>query len=258
MRLPKLAAALLVSTLLFVPKTKADSLSVKIFAASVYNSNAAVMDSNLGISGYLIDSFESTTLLPGLSITLSGGVPTTTETNLPALFNGDTFSAFTTNQAWDGVNSVTNAIGNAPNSAFSPNNIANLTTFNYAPGTTAFGLGLSNFQSINPASPFFPITQHDLIVNGVNLGTLETLAGNNWTAGIVRNGYLLITDAGGSITSVGIMNVNQPPPQQDFLMFDHLAVAPGNSAPVPEPSSLALLCSGLGAVIALSLKKTVS
>jgi hypothetical protein len=197
----------------------------------------------------LIDSFENATLLPGLSITLSGGVPTTTETSLPALFNGDTFSTFTTNQAWDGVNSVTNAIGNAPNSATNPNNIANLTTFRYLPGTTAFGIGLSNFQSTDPASPFFPVTQHDLIVNGVNLGSLETLAGNNWTSGIVRNGYLLITDTGGTITSVGIMNVNQPPSTQDFLMFDHLAIAPGNSIPTPEPSSLALLCCGLAALI---------
>lgn len=257
MHLTKLAAALLASTLLFAPRIMADTFSVTVFSSTLFNTDTAVMDSNLGITGFTIDSFETTSLIPGLSITLSGGVPTTTYSTLPALFNGNTFSSFTMNQAWDGVNTLTNALGNAPNSSTNPTNLANLTTFNYAPGTTEFGIGLSNFQSTNPPSSFFPVTQHDLIVNGTDLGSIESLAGSNWTPGIVLNGYVLITDTDGSITSVGIMNVNQPPQQQDFLMFDHLAVAPGTGTSVPEPSSLALLCLGLGAVIATSVKKAL-
>jgi hypothetical protein len=47
-----------------------------------------------------------------------------------------------------------------------PGNIADTITFDYAPGTRSFGIGLSNFQS--PNSPQFPITNHDLFVNGID------------------------------------------------------------------------------------------
>jgi hypothetical protein len=213
------------------------------FPNTGYNPNTTVMDATFSTTGRPTDNFESTTLLAGLTIVLSGGVATTTETSLPALFNGDTFSPFTQNQAWDGTHTASNALGNLPNSTTTPTNIANLITFNYAPGTLSFGIGLSNFQSTNPPSPQFPVTQHELFVNGVDLGVLETLAGSNWSPGLVRNAYLRI-DSNVPITSVGFENVNQPPAQQDFLMFDHLTVAAGGTS-VPETGTGLLLGTAL-------------
>lgn len=55
----------------------------------------------------------------------------------------------------------------------------------------------------------FPITDHDLYINGVDQGTLESLAGATWTPGLGQNGYLVITATGGSsITSVGFQDDN--------------------------------------------------
>ncbi len=45
------------------------------FPASTYNANTALMDAALGITGYTTITFETTTLLPGLTITLTGGSP---------------------------------------------------------------------------------------------------------------------------------------------------------------------------------------
>jgi hypothetical protein len=244
--------------LLSVPELSADTVTVNIFPSSVYSSNTAAMNTAVGVSGDLVDTFDSTTLLSGLTITLSGGVSTTTYSSLPALFNGTAFSTFTANQAWDSTDTytVTNATGSLPNSPTSPTNIANLITFNYAAGTTQFGIGLSNFQSASPVGGDpFPLTQHDLIVNGVDLGTIESLAGSNWTPGLTRNGYLVIDDTGGSITSVGFENVNQPPAQQDFLMFGDLAIAPAAATATPEPPALVLMLIALGALGLMSLMR---
>ena len=56
---------------------------LNFFPASVYNANTPAMYSTLGINGgYMVDDFEDSTLLPGLSISLSGGgVPATTWTS---------------------------------------------------------------------------------------------------------------------------------------------------------------------------------
>ena len=47
------------------------------------------------------------------------------------------------------------------------------------------GIGLANLQSSlsSPTNPF-PITDHTLFVNGRNLGTVESLAGVNWSGGL--------------------------------------------------------------------------
>src|SRR5206468_4429779 len=79
---------------------------LNFFPASVYNTNTPAMYSTLGISGgYMVDNFESGTLLPGLSITLAGGVPATTWTSsIPNLSNGFDCGIPT----WDGTHAVTN------------------------------------------------------------------------------------------------------------------------------------------------------
>jgi hypothetical protein len=53
-------------------------LARDFFPASDFNSNTTLMDTTLGLTGYTIDGFESTTLIPGLTISLSGGVPSAT------------------------------------------------------------------------------------------------------------------------------------------------------------------------------------
>ena len=237
MRLPKLAiAAFAIAVILSAPVGVAAPV-LTFFPNSAYNANTAVMDATLGTTGRLTDDFETTALISGLTIVLSGGVVTTVETSLPALFNGDTFSAFTQNQFWDGTHTASNAIGNLPNSTTNPTNIANLITFNYAPGTLSFGIGLSNFQSTNTPGGL-GVTQHELFVNGADIGVLEALADGSFTPGLVRDAYLRI-DNNVPITSVGFENLVQPPSQQDFLMFDHLTVA--GAVAVPEPGTFLLL-----------------
>jgi hypothetical protein len=75
-----------------------------------------------------------------------------------------------------------------------------------------------------------------------------TLAGGSWTAGLVRNVYVLI-DSDVPSLSVAFQNVLRPPGQQDSLMFDHLTVA-ATVAAVPELGELALLGVGLAALVA--------
>jgi hypothetical protein len=46
---------------------------------------------------------------------------------------------------------------------------------------------LANFQSaLSSPTNRFPITDHTLFVNGRNLGTVESLAGVNWSGGLVQ------------------------------------------------------------------------
>lgn len=237
MRLLKLLPAFLAFAVIV---TKANgSILINLLPGSDFNANTAIMDAALGITGFTIDTFETTPLLPGLSLTLNGpGITTTTYTTLPALFNENTCAPFEQNQAWDGSNTATNATGNGPNNCSSPTNIAQLATFTYAPGATFFGVGLSNFQSLN--SPQFPVTNHELFVNGIDEGVLETLAGANWSPGLTRNAYLEVTGTGGTvINSVGFESLTAP----DFLMFDRLAVQPVQTA-TPEPGSLAGVAAG--------------
>jgi 6-phosphogluconolactonase (cycloisomerase 2 family) len=202
-------------------------IKLNFFPNTVYNANTAAMDTALGTTGYTIDSFETTALIPGLTIQLSGGVPTTTWTSLPNLFNGNTACpGQTSGQAWDGTDTASNQILNQITSCSSSPGVANLTTFNYAPGATSFGIGLSNFQSVNPPSPSFPVTNHELFVNGVDMGVLETLAGAAWSPGLTRNAYLRIDGTnGGVITTIAIANLSAAQ-GLDFLMFDHLAILP--------------------------------
>jgi hypothetical protein len=176
---------------------------------------------------------------------LSGNVTTTTWTVLPSTFNPTTQGdGFELNNQWDGTDVVDNGVNNQ----LSGNSWASMITFNYAPGTTSFGIGLSSFQSTNPPSPNgFSVTNHELFINGTDVGMVETLVGANWTPGIVRNAYLRVDATGGStITYVGFKNLSG----NDFLIFDHLAVSA-----VPEPSTTGLLLAGAALCALLWLRR---
>src|SRR5207244_3006148 len=110
--------------------------------------NTSAMDAALGITGFSIDTFEQTGLLSGLTISLSGGVTATTWTSLPNLFDAGVCGSLSAG-AWDGTHTATNSISNLLNSCTNPTGLAALTTFNYAPGASSFGISLSNFQSVN-------------------------------------------------------------------------------------------------------------
>jgi hypothetical protein len=236
----------------FIGINSAQAVSITFFPSTVFSSNPTILNQNVGITGYTIEDFEDKTLIPGLSITYSGGVFTSTITSLPNLSN-------TYSQSWDGQHTLFNIPSNQlSNSVFCPSTeCAKLTTLNFSNSIISVGIGLSGFQSLNPppSAPDNPITDHRLLINGIPFSqTIEQLAGVNWkSANFQRNAYLRI-DAlqGESISSIGFENITAVPSTEDVLEFDHLAIKSVAQPPqsVPEPSNilgLGLLGLGLAA-----------
>lgn len=210
-------------------QTAQAAIKLTFFPASDYSTNTSDMNASLGVGTFTLDDFSTAAFPPGLSYALSGGINTLTYSSLPAIFNQNTLPAQCYNYdgipnlgiaSWTGATAVTNQVGNTFTNCFS-SDAAQTITFNYAPGAKSFGIGLANFQSTN--SPQFPITNHELFVNGVDLGVLETLAGSAWSPGIVLNAYLRIDASDGSvITSVAFECLTT----LDFLGFSDLAIEP--------------------------------
>jgi len=234
----------------FSPAAAVAGIVVTFFPGSTYSPDIAAMDAALGISGYAIEDFEDTLLLPGLTIAFDGNINDTSYGILPKTFDSAGESQ-TANNFWDGTRVLTNA-GNGTNGPFLPPAATN-TTFSLATPTAVLGLGLANFQSATSSSTNpFPVTDHTLFVNGVALGTVESLAGAAWTGGVeVRNVYVRVAGTEGElIHSLRFRNDSA----SDFLVFDRLAVyAP--PVVVPEPSAWL----GLGvAAVCLASKRRVS
>ena len=233
-----------------------------------------VNNSALGVSNYIIEDFSSTKLISGLTITLSGGTFTpspTTWTALPALYNQNnlpsdcyTFGDGIVNlgiASWTGPDAqgsptpayaVVNLVGNQQNSTSCRTAVdtAQVIGFNYAPGATSFGIGLANFQSAG--SPAFPITNHELFINGFDMGVLETLAGANWSPGIVLNAYLRIDSTDGDvITSVAFQNNTSV----DTIGFSDVAVQPAAAADTDGPIPLWALCALGAGLVAIASRR---
>ena len=194
------------------------------------------------IAGRIVEDFEDTALIPGLSITFQGtGVAPDQLVYpgaLPHVWDPTTASAMPPlggpffGNTWDGQYALTNN-GHGPgitglspgNGNFWDLNGAVSTTFTFATPVRFFGVGLSNFQSLGgPVS----VTDHELLVNGVAVGLIESVP--FWApGGDSRNGYLTVTaDPGELISSVSIRNISAA----DGLVFDKLAVSP--SVPLRE------------------------
>jgi PEP-CTERM motif len=229
-----------------------------VVSVTPYSSNWQSTYNSFGVQ----ENFGSTTLNPGLSITLQGGVFPSSQTysSLPQLFDptkvaGGDFDGPFLNNTWGSTYMVTNFGYDASKpsgqnwiNSWGPgiSDEASQITFNFSQGVTSVGIGLSNFQSTNPAAPDFPITNHLLLINSVALSEdLETLAGANWSPGIdVRNGYLIVTATAGTVIhSLGFEDINPSPSGfDDGLNFGALGYT---AAAIPEPNSLILLGAGV-------------
>lgn len=247
--------ALLTAAVLIAASPAQAGYTVTVFPISTYSANTAAMDATLGITGYVIEDFEDATFVPGMSVTFSefantngtpAGIPDRTLASLPNLYDATDFFGFGPTY-WDGTKALVTSSGgdNQFNTDPAPP-VARVTTFTVAGGTTSFGVGVSNFQSLGGP---FAISNHDLLVNGVSLGTIEALAGTNWAPGLLRNGYVRIDAMGGDVIgSIGFRNRNDGPALADIHIYDRVAFAP---AAVPEPASVALLAVGAAGVAAV-------
>jgi hypothetical protein len=170
------------------------------------------------IAGSTIEDFEDVNLIAGLTITFSRWLngssavtadpPVTYTGTLPQTW--DPAVVPLTNNTWDG----THALVNGPNHTWAAP-LASSIVFQFSPPQSNVGIGCSNFQS--------SVTLHQLLVNGVSKGNLETLSG--WTDDIVhgKNGYLLfVGGTGDPITSIEF----KANTHYDGLVWDKLAIGP--------------------------------
>lgn len=201
-------------------------ITVVPFAPSAFNMNEAVMDASLGITGYSIERFDSTLLLPGLFYELGAPSPLGPTNVLPALIT-TAVDPGAANNYWDDTYLLINNNTNA----YPDSGVRTLSTTFYPPaGTTSFGVGISNAQSASLPNQF-PIADHELFIIGVSFGLLESLPG--WVTGRVRNIYLRIDASGPDvITSVRVHTLNNR--TEEVMAFDHIAI-------IPSPGSAALL-----------------
>jgi hypothetical protein len=235
-------------------------ISAQFFSPSYYNSNVSAMNAALGVAGDVIADLSALSLPSGLSITQSGGpyFPNPmTWSSLPTV-NDDAANCA---QTWSWLSTgyyVVNTTGNSLSNCTSPLGTSNTLTFNLPAGTIQFGIGLANFQSPNAPNT---IANHELLisvdgVHVVDVGTIESLAGANWTPGTVRNAYMVLTATSGSISSVGFQTDNNA---LDDVGFSDLAIAQAPSilstdGPIPL-WALVALGAGLAGIASRRLKK---
>ena len=190
-------------------------------------------DAIAGITGFQIEDFEDTTLIPGLSVEWAspnlGPVST-----LPATYNPN-IQGFTGN-AWDGNLTLNNL-----QQKLWPNPISSTTTFNFFNQPTSVGIGISNLEFTGSNSSI-------LVVNGVDFADFDNFVPAPILGTTGRSIYIrLDANTNEVINSIGIRGGSG-----DFLSFDRLAIKSAAQPPqsVPEPSNilgLGLLGLGLAA-----------
>ena len=196
-------------------------------------------DAALGITGFHIEDFETSSLIPGLQIRLSGGSadygPTST---VPHVFNpftddpnGPTFAA----GIWDGSHVLLNRNTAPVPLGYVDSQWANI-SFLVAGGASSIGFSVQQLEY--PTAGLTVVTNLGTSVFALgfipNFNTNPTLFGG-------RNGYLRIdAGSGESILSVTVGSV-----LGDGYSIDHLAFEPST---VPEPSTAVLLFIGLAGI----------
>lgn len=197
------------------------------------------------VAGMTIENFEDVTLIPGLTIRMGGGIatPAMWTGTLPRVWNPATASSCCTlggpfpANTWDGSYAICNGGYGTGSTGVSPHN-GNFWDFSFAdsvcfllePAVTEFGVGLSNIQSLGGPTG---VTNHELIVNGVSRGTLESLLPGYVPGVNVRFRYLRISATGADvIRSVCVQNISA----LDGLVFDKLAISPDATTPARRPS----------------------
>ena len=189
-------------------------------------------DATLGITGYTIEDFESTTLVSGLQVgwaTVYGDV--TPASTLPFTFDPvaqDTaFGGAFISGVWDGSHALVNT---RTNQSFVYGDVGNWgdVIFNFTTAVTSVGFSVEqmNFEA-------------RLVINGVDVGGLAALTG--FPLNGAQQGYVRIdASPGNEITSLRIDNGRFA--FNDGIAIDHLAFAA-----IPEPSTAAwwlALCAG--------------
>ena len=218
---------------------------------------------NAAIPGYTVEDFEDVNLINGLTVNFSGGItPQSYSGTLNQVFNpsdgsGVGAGAIYPNNTWDGLYALTNGGHGEGQTGKCPGNgqcwdfdFADTTEFSFATPVQSVGIGLSNFQSLS--TPKFSLTDHELLINGLSLGLVESIAG--WQPGIdVHNLYVVITATGSAlISSVAIKNISR----QDGLVFDKLAVLAVNVAPSVGAISATPSLVALGSPVSTSANFT--
>jgi hypothetical protein len=198
------------------------AISITGFGPSVWPRS----DASLGVSGYVIENFEDTTLSPGLTVkvqspSLGSYGPVST---LPFIFSGslaeDAGGVFNSSLMWDGTHGLLNR-PSIPIPTYGNDGGWSDVFFLFSGGVTSLGFSYAQAEAN--------------IVISVDLGSGYVFLANSadllgGSSG--RNGYLRM-DAGGGETIYGIKLDNQNG-DGDGMIYDHLAYQP---AAVPEPST---------------------
>jgi len=196
-------------------------------------------DATLGITGYVLENFESTTLAAGLSVgwaTTAGN--TTPAATLPFTFNPVTQASFGTafqGGLWDDSNAVVNTRTNQSYLYTDTANWGGDIVINFSTPVTSVG---------------FSLQQNDfdvgLFINGSSVGGLQSLTGLAPNGS--RYGYIRIDGNGGNtITSLQLVNGRVPTfGFNDGFVIDHLAFAA-----IPEPATMAWWLAGAAGPFAL-------
>lgn len=188
----------------------ASAYVITVSGGSAFSPDEATMNATLGITGFDIEDFEDTTLLPGLS-----------ESHGPTAIFAPSFDS--PSNAWDGTRTF----------QLRPTDL----TFTYSPGTRSFGIGISNDEFIDSLILSFQINGAGPLIDLGSFPNYTLTSG----ASNLRNGYLRIDAEPGDADLTSIRFIDNA--EFDVISFDHLAVQ--TAVPVPEPTTTVLLAFGL-------------
>lgn len=184
-------------------------------------------DAAIGVTGFVIESFEDLTLAPGLRI---GLVSSPLSSTLPAAFNpatDDSAGNVFLGGVWDGSNVLLNQAANdVPACGYNCGGWGGI-LIEIAAGTTGIGFSVQQLDG-----------SLSLFANG-SATAFATL--NLGAAGSFRNGYVRIDATGGDTIETLLL---RSAIAGDGYTIDYLAFAP-NVDPVPEPRTTALVLSVL-------------